>query len=34
VNTSSLRLLTQDVIRVFLPAVHHEMTVVDLPEEP
>ena len=33
VNTSSLRLRTRDVTDVFLPAVHHRMIVVDLPEE-
>lgn len=31
VNTSSLRLRTRDVTDVFLPAVGHEMIVVDLP---
>lgn len=31
VNTSSLRMNTKDVMEVFLPAVHHEMTIVDLP---
>lgn len=30
VNTSSLRLKTTDVLRIFLPAVHHNMTVVHL----
>lgn len=32
VNTTSMRLRTQDVLRVFLPAVHHEAVIVDLPE--
>ena len=32
VNTSSLRMRTQDVLEKFLPAVHHEAIVVDLPE--
>ena len=32
VNTSSLRLKTSDVIEKFLPAVHHEPIVVDLPD--
>ena len=32
VNTSSLRLKTRDVFDVFLPAVHHNAIVVDLPE--
>ena len=34
VNTSSLRLRTQDVFDVFLPAVHHDAIIVDLPEYP
>lgn len=33
VNTSSLRMRTQDVLGPFLKAVHHEMTVVKLPQE-
>ncbi|MBP3421980.1 MAG: prolyl-tRNA synthetase associated domain-containing protein [Lachnospiraceae bacterium] len=33
VSTSSLKMQTKDVIEKFLPAVHHEMIVVDLPEE-
>jgi len=32
VNTSSLRLKTSDVLEKFLPAVHHEAILVDLPE--
>lgn len=32
VNTSSLRLKTKDVLEKFLPAVHHEAIVVDLPD--
>lgn len=32
VNTSSLRMKTQDVMEKFLPAVGHEPIVVDLPE--
>ena len=32
VNTSSLRMKTSDVLSKFLPAVHHEAIVVDLPE--
>ena len=32
VNTSSLRIKTEDVLKKFLPAVHHEATIVDLPE--
>ena len=32
VNTSSLRMKTSDVMEKFLPAVHHEAIVVDLPE--
>ncbi|MDY3730903.1 MAG: prolyl-tRNA synthetase associated domain-containing protein [Candidatus Choladocola sp.] len=31
VNTSSLKARTQDIIRKFLPAVNHTMTVVELP---
>ena len=33
VNTSSLKLRTRDLLRVFLPAVGHEPIVVDLPRE-
>ena len=32
VNTASLRMKTKDVIEKFLPAVHHEAIVVDLPD--
>lgn len=32
VNTASLRMRTQDVMEKFLPAVHHEAIIVDLPE--
>lgn len=32
VNTSSLRMKTSDVMNTFLPAVHHEAIIVDLPE--
>jgi len=32
VNTSSLRMKTEDVMNKFLPAVHHEAIIVDLPE--
>ena len=31
VNTASLRMKTKDIIEKFLPAVHHEAIVVDLP---
>lgn len=31
VNTSSLMMKTQDVLKKFLPAVHHEAIIVDLP---
>lgn len=31
VNTSSLKLKTKDVLDIFLPAVHHDATIVDLP---
>ncbi len=31
VNTSSLKLKTKDIIEKYLPAVHHEPTVIDLP---
>ena len=30
-NTSSLRIKTEDIVKVFLPEVHHEMIVVQLP---
>ena len=32
VNTSSLRMNTSDIMKKFLPAVHHEPIIVDLPE--
>ena len=32
VNTASLRMKTRDVMEKFLPAVHHDAIVVDLPE--
>ena len=32
VNTSSLRMKTEDVMNQFLPAVHHEAIIVDLPD--
>ena len=32
VNTASLRIKTRDVLEKFLPAVHHEAIVVDLPD--
>lgn len=32
VNTSSLRMKTKDVLEKFLPAVHHEPIIVDLPD--
>ena len=32
VNTASLRMKTRDVMEKFLPAVHHEAIIVDLPE--
>ena len=32
VNTASLRMKTKDVIEKFLPAVHHEAIVIDLPD--
>jgi len=32
VNTSSLRMKTRDVLDIFLPAVHHDAMMVDLPE--
>ncbi len=31
VNTSSLKLKTEDIIKIYLPAVRHEPTVIDLP---
>ena len=31
VNTSSLRMKTDDVLHIFLPAVHHEPVFVTLP---
>lgn len=31
INTSSMRLKTKDLLDVFLPAVHHDYTVVSLP---
>lgn len=31
VNTSSLKLKTKDIIEKYLPAVHHEPTVIELP---
>ena len=34
VNTSSLRMRTQDMLERFLPAVHHAPIVVDLPDTP
>lgn len=33
VNTSSLRLVTEEVLKKYLPAVHHEAMVVNLPWE-
>ena len=33
INTSSLKLYTKDILEKFLPAVHHEYTVVHLPWE-
>lgn len=32
-NTSSLKILTEDILHVFLPAVRHEPVFVELPEE-
>ena len=32
VNTSSLKMKTEDVFKKFLPAVHHDAIVVDLPD--
>lgn len=34
VNTASLRMKTKDVMDTFLPAVHHEAIIVDLPDYP
>ena len=34
VSTSSLKLKTADVLNKFLPAVHHEPIIVDLPDYP
>ena len=33
INTTSMKLKTSDIIEKFLPAVHHEPTIVDLPWE-
>ena len=33
VNTATLRLSTQEFLSKFLPAVHHDYTIVDLPNE-
>ena len=33
VNTSSLKIKTKDIVETFLPAVHHDMTVVKLTGE-
>ena len=33
VNTSSLKIRTKDIVETFLPAVHHDMTVVKLTRE-
>ncbi len=33
INTSSLRMKTLDITEKFLPAVHHEFTVVEMPYE-
>ena len=33
INTSSMKLKTSDIIERFLPAVHHEPTIVELPWE-
>ena len=32
INTSSLKLKTQDLITKILPAIHHDYTLVDLPD--
>ena len=34
VSTSSLKMKTDDMLHVFLPAVHHEPVVLDLPWQP
>ena len=31
INTSSLRMKTSEIVEKFLPAVHHEYTVVEMP---
>lgn len=33
INTSSLRMKMEDILQKFLPAVHHEPIIVDLPRE-
>ena len=33
INTTSMKLKTSDIIEKFLPSVHHEPTIVDLPRE-
>ena len=33
VNTSSLKILMKDILEKYLPEVHHEYTVVELPQE-
>ena len=33
INTSSLKIRTQDLLDVILPAIHHPYTLVDLPRE-
>lgn len=33
INTTSMKLKTSDIIEKFLPSVHHEPTIVDLPWE-
>ena len=33
INTTSMKLKTSDIMEKFLPAVHHEPTIVDLPWE-
>lgn len=33
VNTSSLKIRTKDIVETFLPAAHHDMTVVKLTGE-
>ena len=32
INTSSLKLPTADVLEKFLPTIHHDYTLVDLPD--